>query len=291
MNLIRVEKKTLEALEVLITGNNIKSGIQIAPYRSGPDLVDFFNQFGFNDQYSKDFPSRYDYTYSKILSLNGQSGFDKLIEMVVDPRHYLGTDFEVEEAVKYLNQFLEFDGFNLIKQTNRYHLSSLRKNIISFEHTILNNNAPNIEFIQEQISKCQTKINAGDNDGAITNARTLLESVLLEIESKIKGERQEYNGDLLQLHKRVRTLLNLEPSRKDISDSLKQVLSGMISIVNGIAPMRNKMSDSHARDYKPAEHHAKLAINSVNTICMFLLDSFEYQISSGYIKLPNNDKI
>jgi hypothetical protein len=282
MKLIKVESPTISALQKLVTGDNVDPTRSLAPYRSGPELIDFFNQFGFEEIYGQGFPSRWAYAEGKLAELNGTENFKKAIELAVDPRRYFGTDFKVEEAVNYLNNFLEFDGYKIIKQGHSYILASTAEEVIDFDHAILKNNAPNIEFIKEQIFKCKSKISLGDNDGAITNARSILEAVLLEIEEKIIGEKQGYNGDLIQLYKRVQKLLNLEPGRKDISDSLKQLLSGIVSIVCGIAPLRNKMSDSHARTYKPAEHHAKLAVNSVHTICMFLLESFEYQLKSGH---------
>jgi hypothetical protein len=291
LNPVKVEMPTIGALQKLITGDPVSSDGALAPYKSGPTLVDYFNQFGEQDEYGQGFPSRWIYAESRLSELNGKPIFAQVIETAVDPRLYLGTDFSVDDAVDYLNQFLEFDGYKLTKQGNRYRLSSLGQEIVSFEHAILGNNAPNTEFIREQTYKCKSKINSGDYDGAITNARSLLEAVLLEIEYKLIGIEPNYNGDLNQLYKKVQKLLNLEPARKDISDSLKQILTGIISIIGGIAPLRNKMSDSHARTYKPAEHHAKLAVNSVHTICMFLLDSFEYQVKSGHVTLAHNKPI
>lgn len=58
------------------------------------------------------------------------------------------------------------------------------------------------------------------------------------------------------------------------------MLSGLISVVDGIAEMRNKMSDSHARRQKPEKHHAKLAVNSAKTISEFLIESFNKQFKS-----------
>jgi hypothetical protein len=287
---MKVANQTIEALQKLITGDPIKSSNPLAPYRSGPELVDFFNQFGEEDQYGQGFPSRWIYAESRLHEFNGKPVLKDLIECVVDPRTFLGSEFSIDEAVDYMNQFLEFDGYKLTKQGKKYLLSSIGHEIVSFEHAILSNNVPNLEFIREQIFKCKSKINSGDYDGAITNARSLLEAVLLEIEYKINKTETKYNGDLNQLYKRVQKSLNLEPSRKDISDSLKQILRGIISIVGGIAPLRNKMSDAHARTYKPSEHHAKLAVNSVYTISMFLLESFEYQVKSGQLQLTHNQE-
>ncbi|SCZ67613.1 abortive infection family protein [Thiohalomonas denitrificans] len=288
MKSVKVDQPTIRALQKVITGDPISSSGALSPYRSGPDLIDFFNQFGANEEYSQGFPSRWVYAEGKLSELNGKPKFKSVIEHCVDPRHFFGSDFPADDAADYLNQYLEFDGYKLLKNGKAYSLSPIGEGTINFEHAILENNAPNIDFIREQIYKCKSKVASGDHDGAITNARSLLEAVLLELEETMTGAATSYNGDLNQLYKRVQKHLNLEPSRKDISDSLKQILTGIISIVGGIAPLRNKMSDSHARTYRPAEHHAKLAVNSVHTICMFFLESFEYQVKSGFIKLPHN---
>lgn len=290
MNSITVDEKTISALQKLITGDTISSKGPLAPYRSGPELISFFNQFNRDEEYGDSFPSRWMYAESVLSELNGTPIFKKVIEAVIDPRVFVSTEHSIDVAVDYLNQFLEFDDFTLKKQGSRYLLSSINQHIISFDNTFLVNDEANSDFIREQIVKCESKINDGDFDGSITNARSLLESVLIEIESKF-GEALKYNGDLNQLYKRVQKLLNLEPSRKDISDSLKKILTGIISIIGGIAPLRNKMSDSHARSYKPSSHHAKLAVNSVNTICMFLLESFEFQVKNGNVKVAHNKPI
>ena len=45
--------------------------------------------------------------------------------------------------------------------------------------------------------------------------------------------------------------------------------------------LRNIVSDAHVRTYKPAEHHARLAVNSAKTMCNFLFDTKEYQIAKN----------
>lgn len=75
----------------------------------------------------------------------------------------------------------------------------------------------------------------------------------------------------------TKQVLSLDPSKKDLSDTLKQILTGLNSLVSGIGGISNKMADRHARSYKPFKHHAKLAINVAFTFCEFLLDSYEYQ--------------
>jgi hypothetical protein len=132
-------------------------------------------------------------------------------------------------------------------------------------------------FIKEQTEKCDIKIASEDYYGAITNARSLLEAVFVEIEKELDPSALKYDGDLNKLYRRVQKLLNLEPSRKDISDTLKQILSGLSNVVSGLAGLRNKMSDAHVASYRPAKHHAVLAVNVAKTLANFVVATKEYQ--------------
>lgn len=53
-----LSEKTLEKLRVLINEDT--------EYRSGPKLVQFFNDLGFQDIYGQGFPSRWMYTDEKL---------------------------------------------------------------------------------------------------------------------------------------------------------------------------------------------------------------------------------
>ncbi|UUV16968.1 abortive infection family protein [Fusobacteria bacterium ZRK30] len=131
------------------------------------------------------------------------------------------------------------------------------------------------KFISEQIEKSNKKIAKADYSGAITNSRTLIEQVLKELSLRFKLE-IDNSGDLQKLYKVVANKMNLKIA-KDSPENIKQILSGFLNIINGIAPLRNSASDAHARMFDPKKHHAKLAVNSSLTICDFLLDSYEYQ--------------
>lgn len=133
------------------------------------------------------------------------------------------------------------------------------------------------QFINEQIEKAESKLNNSDYDGAITNARSLVEAIQEEIILQSGETIPEYDGNLQKLYKETKRILNLTPDNKDLSDTLKQVLTGLNTTLVGISGLSNKMADRHSRQYKPAKHHAKLAINIAFTFCEFLLDSFEYQ--------------
>jgi hypothetical protein len=133
------------------------------------------------------------------------------------------------------------------------------------------------EYIKEQIEKCEDKIEKHDYDGAITNARTLVESTCLFI----KGESEvsyKFSGDLTKLYKEVSKLLEMDPALYQ-EDCFKQILSGITSIINGLSSLRNKMSDAHgkqkAKYYKPSERHAIFAVNVAKAISEFIYSSWK----------------
>ena len=127
------------------------------------------------------------------------------------------------------------------------------------------------------MEKCRTKISQNDNDGAITNARSLVEAVLIAIEKEFDKDAPNYDGNLPRLYKRVQKYLNLSPDNDSISQSLKQTLTGFVSIIDGLSGLSNKMGDRHAREYKPSKHHAVLLVNSAMTFSNFIFDTYAYQ--------------
>lgn len=261
------------------------------PYRSGPKLVEFFNNLGFREAYGQGFPSRGAFAQDKIGELNGKPKLKDAIREMLDPR--LWTDLvkdghSVEKAASELNELLLYDGLEVVRDGNFYKIRELHGSVIQVENRFEKSEEISELLIEEQIQKCRAKVDSGDYSGAITNARSLIEAVCLKIEKELDPPNaKENDGDLAKLFNRVRKLLNLDPSRQDISDSLKQVLSGLSNIINGLAAMRNRMSDAHGVAYKPSRHHAKLAVNSAKTLADFLFDSLSYQIEKGSIKKLN----
>jgi hypothetical protein len=277
---MNISLKTLEKLRDFITGDTDET-----PYKKGRDLVRFFNQYGFDDEYQSGFPSRWEYTENNLRELNGSKKLVELIEDFFNPVNFVDTEFDVEEKVEEFNRYLKHDGYKLESRSNSYTVRTIDEEIIEIEEPFLDSGDINEQFVEEQISKCRNKIHEQDYDGAITNARSLLEAILTGIEKRLANNPPEYKGNINSLFTRVRNHLNLDPSRNDISDRLKEILTGLISIVSGMAGLRNKMSDAHVRSYEPDKHHAKLAVNAVNTVCDFLFETYEYQKNKDLIEI------
>jgi hypothetical protein len=132
------------------------------------------------------------------------------------------------------------------------------------------------DYIQEQLEKCDEKINSKDYDGAITNARTLVENVCYYILDK-SGVEYETDGDLPKLYKQVSKVIKTNPEAY-IEGSFKQTLSGVISIIQGLSSIRNTLGDAHgkpqSKHYRPLKRHALLVVNIAKAISEYLLSSF-----------------
>lgn len=122
---------------------------------------------------------------------------------------------------------------------------------------------------------------ANDPEGAITAARTLLESVCKHILDE-KAEPYSDKSDLKTLYNQVAKLLNLSPSQHT-EDVFKQILGGCHSVVEGLGALRNRLSDAHGKGragVKPLPRHAELAVNLAGTMATYLISTLDADRSS-----------
>lgn len=266
-------------------GEAIAGDLEGFPYRSGPELVKFFNQYGSRDVYPTGggFPTRRVFAQDKVRELNGTPALDDAVCAVVDPRVFQRVNLSVEEAVETLNANLKYDGYELAKEGHFYKIRSLASGRVAINPAVTSSDALTQAAIDEHIRKCESKLSDEDYSGAITNARSLLEAVLTAIEQELDPAGVYADKDLPKQYRRVQRLLNLGPERKDVADSLRQVLQGLAGVVNGLSAMRNKMSDAHGATYRAEKHHAQLAVYAATTLANFLFDSKNYQQKRGLV--------
>ena len=115
-----------------------------------------------------------------------------------------------------------------------------------------------------------------DPEGAITSARTLLETVCKHI-LEAEGVAYQTDASLSDLCKATARELNLAPEQHQ-EPVFKQILSGCYTVVGGLAALRNGLSDAHgkpSRAVKPAPRHARLAVDLAGSISAFFADTWE----------------
>lgn len=273
---MKLSVRAVKALGKVVTGDG-----GLSPYRSGPQLVDLFVEYGANDYYGDGFPSRWKYAEDEIRKLNDTPELAALIKEVLDPREYISTDFNQQDVCGFLNAYIKFDGYELALVDGIPQIRDLEGSTVECRHPHEGSAEDGHVFIDQQLAKSDEKIQAGDYDGAITNARSLVEAVLTDLERDLTGVSTSYDGDLLKLYKRVQGLLHLDPGRPDIEGPLKQVLTGLASIISGMAGISNKMGDRHVRTYKPDKRHAVLVVNAAKTVVNFLYETRSAQDSQS----------
>lgn len=117
-----------------------------------------------------------------------------------------------------------------------------------------------------------------DPEGAITAARTLLETVCKHVLDEIGGPSPYGPGDdLPKLYQAVAKHLNIAPSQH-AEGVFKQILGGCSGVVEGLGAMRNRISDAHGqgkRPVKPAPRHAALAFNLAGAMATFIVETYQ----------------
>lgn len=115
-----------------------------------------------------------------------------------------------------------------------------------------------------------------DPEGAITAARTLLESVckLILDDKQIAYDNKD---DLPKLYRKVTDVLDFAPD-KQVNDIFRRVFGGTQTIVSGLAEIRNKLGDAHGKGQSqpiPQKHEAALAVNLAGSVTIFLVETWQ----------------
>jgi len=115
-----------------------------------------------------------------------------------------------------------------------------------------------------------------DPEGAITAARTLLETVCKHI---LDARYVAYDSNKVELHelyKLTAVELSLSPSQHT-QDVFKQILGGCSAIVSGLGILRNRLGDAHGKgtnSVRPLARHAELAVNLAGSVSLFFVSTW-----------------
>jgi hypothetical protein len=115
-----------------------------------------------------------------------------------------------------------------------------------------------------------------DPDGAVTAARTVIETTIKHILDEA-GSSYNPKADLPELYKLVAEELDLDAS-KAVSGELRKVLGACSNVVSGIGALRTMIGDAHGKRKGEAlaqVRHARLAIDLAGSMAVFLLEQFK----------------
>ncbi|WP_247891815.1 abortive infection family protein [Azospirillum argentinense] len=208
-----------------------------------------------------------------------QRRFFAFLEAIVHPR--TRGEAEQQAIVDALNPILGRDGFALIQKSkvSGYPVFTVQEVGTAYE-------APADAVISEALAAFDeasvhaawTKAlerRATHPEGAITSARTLLETVCKHIIEDAGGTYGE-KDELPKLYRTAAEHLNLAPDQHT-EEVFKAILGNCQSVVNSLASIRNKLSDAHGRGRRaarPLPRHAELAVNLAGTMATFLVSTW-----------------
>lgn len=130
----------------------------------------------------------------------------------------------------------------------------------------------------EDVNQEMERILAGvesDPADAITAARALVETVCKAVLEEL-GEGVNDSDDLPTLYKKVAIALKVDPTQHEVV--YRQTLQGLVSAVQGLAELRNKLGDAHGKSraaVRPQPRHARMAAGAAMTVAAFLVETLE----------------
>lgn len=190
-------KKTLEELRKIINGDGTDD------YKSGPTLVDFFNELGFNDSYGQGFPSRWIFTDYKLEKINGTPEIDKCIKTVFAVNNYIGRVSYLDKLIADFNQYLVFDKWKIVRENEKITFKKLDEIIIennektsemsekeflqlSFESSIDRIGLEYLltEILKTRILEAESNTSIGNSLSSIILIGSIMEGILLGVALK-----------------------------------------------------------------------------------------------------------
>lgn len=132
-----------------------------------------------------------------------------------------------------------------------------------------------IAEIEEEFERAHRSVDV-DPPVAVTAACAILEALCKAYIAK-HGLELPSNQTIKPLWGVVSKHLKMAPESVE-EDDLKRILSGLTSIVDGIGSYRTHAGSAHGhgrRPYKVAPRHARLAVHSAHTLCLFAMETWQ----------------
>ncbi len=282
--------KSLEKLRLLIN--------EETEYRSGSQLVQFFNALGFNDSYGEGFPSRWIFTDEKLKAINGSPEIDRCIRTVLSPANFIGRINELDEHIAEFNKYITFDKWKITRNNAEIGFTRLQKieidetpeasggedEFLKREFTDVSVTKAGLEgvisdVLQERIREIERCFPACAYLSVILLAGSTLEGLLLGMAIKYpkqfnssKSSPKDSNGKVKQFHDwSLSTFIDVARDIGLIQYDTHKFSHTLRDFRNYIHPFQQMSSG-----FSPREHTAK--------ICLQVLKAAIYEVSENINK-------
>lgn len=287
-----MENSEFELLQQRDIINTMIDG-KFLPYLSANNIKDLGMQFGYNLKKMKEPVSRWKLMEKFLIDLHIDNRTNELLNYLVSPvflkdeiREKNSINFSqinvdsqkqiiinqkrneiIETILKHFNEQLIFSNKKMFFNNEIFSISDVSSAPKVIEHKDRIDNA----YITSLVDKGQNDLLDKDFDSVITKARTLLESIFLQI---IFDHQQEIkqNGNIMQYRNKVHEILGMSKT-KDWNPNVTKMVGSLNTLVSTISELRNNNSDAHASTtrMKINEAEAELILNSSVMIGIYYL--------------------
>ena len=265
---MHLSQKTLEKLRCLIN--------EETEYRSGPRLVQFFNELGFRDEYGQGFPARWYYTDDKLNQINGTTELADCIRKVLAPINFIGRLNDLDRLIGDFNQYLVFDKWRAYRSQAEIILEELEKieidgpttseiptaaflsRELSPENlTRLGLDSEFIEVINDRISEIENCSTSGSPLAVVLLAGSTLEGILLGLATRYpqkfnttNASPKDRSGKVKHFHEwRLSELIDVAAELRLIQHDTQQFSQSLRDFRNYIHPLEQLKSGFNPRDH------------------------------------------
>ena len=166
---MQLGERTLQALREIINGDGTPY------YKTGPELVAFFNNLGAHDRYGAGFPSRKAYTEEKLKAINGTPEIDKCIRNIFSVENYVDDIEGLDKRIALFNKHLAFAKWQVVRDNDTITFRRLEKVVIPESKSV------SAEMQEEDFLKLTFKVDI-DALNLDVNVSSLIKQRLREVE-------------------------------------------------------------------------------------------------------------
>lgn len=280
--------KQREIIDILIGDKTIAERDEYKiemPYLSGGKLFDRMRRFGFENKCPSG-NSRWNYMNDLLDFVIKNQKESILLSYWFSREHFvslttlndsakiaLAHKDIIETTLSAINSHLFLGGNKLVKTGNNFFIISVDEEPIFELPTVKN---IEVEYIRSLQDRCSEDLIAENFDSVITKSRTLIEEVLIFILEKNNVEITA-KGDIKKLYSQFKKRYNMN-TQKGFGERINKLLSGLETILQSIAEMRNINSDAHGVGQNRItikKRDAQLVINSAMIFSEYLLETYE----------------
>jgi hypothetical protein len=257
------------------------AGIAYETGMNSTRLIGFFNSFGLDEPVVRMLESKHSFAEQAWRKINGTEQIAEAINQILSPHFFPGVG-DRENRIEVLRSCVARDGFELLDDGNRLDLvprsGSAATNVL--QHLRAHGEKISHENVLSRIRNIERNCESSPAD-AIGSAKELIEAVCKDIIER-SGEDYDKSSSPSALVRQTLKCLHLAPDdipeRSRGVDAIRATLNSLGNIAHQMDQLRALYGSGHGKPSSArglAPRHARLAVGSAGTLCLFVIETFE----------------